>query len=96
MLLSLRHSWLVTFTLKIPTDSPYDVRPCPDLPHTQIALMDRGRLDALGRRLQMLILEASVLLLINAQCGDAVLSLQGFVDKLRQSVAALLEGSHTR
>ncbi|KAG7242354.1 hypothetical protein INR49_023524, partial [Caranx melampygus] len=44
----------------------------------------------------MLVLEASVLLLINAQCGDAVLSLQGFVDKLRQSVAALLEGSHTR
>lgn len=58
--------------------------------------MDRGRLDALGQRLQMLVLEASVLLLLNAQCGDAVLSLQGFVAKLGRSAAALLEGSHTR
>lgn len=58
--------------------------------------MDRARLDALGQRLQMLVLEASVLLLTNAQCGAAIFSLQGFVGKLRQSVAALLEGSHTR
>lgn len=58
--------------------------------------MDRARLEALGQRLQLLVLEASVLLLINAQCGGAIFSLQGFVGKLRQSVAALLEGSHTR
>lgn len=64
--------------------------------HSQTALMDRARLDALGQRLQMLVLDASVLLLTNAQCGPAVFSLQGFVGKLRQSVAALLEGSHTR
>lgn len=58
--------------------------------------MDRSRLDALSQRLQMLVLEASVLLLTNAQCGAAIFSLQGFVGKLRQSIAALLEGSHTR
>ncbi|KAI3369812.1 hypothetical protein L3Q82_024641 [Scortum barcoo] len=67
-----------------------------DQKYPETALMDRARLDALGQRLQMLTLEASVLLLTNAQCGGAVLSLQGFVGKLRQSVAALLEGSHTR
>lgn len=65
-------------------------------PHTQTVLMDRERLDALGQRLQMLVLEASVLLLANAQCGAAVFSLQGFVGKLRQATTALLEGSHTR
>lgn len=59
-------------------------------------LMDRARLDALGRQLEMLVLEASVLLLTKAQCGGAIFSLQGFVGKLRQSVTALLEGSHTR
>lgn len=58
--------------------------------------MDRARLDALGQRLELLVLEASVLLLTNAQCGGGVFSLQGFVGKLRQSIAALLEGSHTR
>lgn len=58
--------------------------------------MDRARLDALGQRLQMLVLEASVLLLTSAQCGDAVFSLQGFVGRLRRSVTALLEGSHAR
>lgn len=67
-----------------------------DQKYPETALMDRARLDALGQRLQMLVLEASVLLLTNAQCGGAVLPLQGFVGKLRQSVAALLEGSHTR
>ncbi|XP_073325402.1 T-complex protein 11-like protein 1 [Pagrus major] len=67
-----------------------------DQKYPETALMDRARLDALGQQLQMLVLEASVLLLTNAQCGGAVLSLQGFVGKLRQSVAALLEGSHTR
>ncbi|XP_030277025.1 T-complex protein 11-like protein 1 [Sparus aurata] len=67
-----------------------------DQKYPETALMDRARLDALGQRLQMLVLEASVLLLTNAQCGGAVFSLQGFVGKLRQSVAALLEGSHTR
>lgn len=67
-----------------------------DQKYPETALMDRARLEALGQRLQLLVLEASVLLLINAQCGGAIFSLQGFVGKLRQSVAALLEGSHTR
>lgn len=73
--------------------------PCADHlnpPPTQTVLMDRARLDALGQRLQMLVLEASVLLLTSAQCGDAVFSLQGFVGRLRRSVTALLEGSHAR
>ncbi|XP_040889045.1 T-complex protein 11-like protein 1 [Toxotes jaculatrix] len=67
-----------------------------DQKYPETALMDRARLDALGQRLRMLVLEASVLLLTSAQCGGAVFSLQGFVGKLRQSVTALLEGSHTR
>ncbi|XP_035518762.1 T-complex protein 11-like protein 1 [Morone saxatilis] len=67
-----------------------------DQKYPETVLMDRARLDALGQQLQMLVLEASVLLLTNAQCGGAIFSLQGFVGKLRQSVAALLEGSHTR
>ncbi|XP_029989550.1 T-complex protein 11-like protein 1 [Sphaeramia orbicularis] len=64
--------------------------------YPETVLMDRARLDPLGRRLQMLVLEASVLLLTSAQCGGTVFSLQGFVGKLRQSITALLEGSHTR
>lgn len=68
----------------------------PPSARTQTVLMDRERLDALGLRLQMLVLEASVLLLTSAQCGAAVLSLQGFVGKLRQATTALLQGSHTR
>ncbi|CAK6972930.1 T-complex protein 11-like protein 1 [Scomber scombrus] len=67
-----------------------------DQKYPETVLMDRARLDALGRRLEMLVLEASVLLLTKAQCGGTVFSLQGFVGKLRQSVTALLEGSHTR
>nr|XP_033482761.1 T-complex protein 11 homolog isoform X1 [Epinephelus lanceolatus] len=67
-----------------------------DQKYPETVLMDRARLDALGQRLQMLVLEASVLLLTNVQCGGAVFSLQGFVGKLRQSITALLEGSHTR
>nr|CBN80715.1 TCP11 [Dicentrarchus labrax] len=67
-----------------------------DQKYPETVLMDRARLDARGQQLQMLVLEASVLLLTNAQCGGAIFSLLGFVGKLRQSVAALLEGSHTR
>lgn len=67
-----------------------------DQKYPETVLMDRPRLDALGQRLNTLVLEASVLLLTNAQCGGVVFSLQGFVGKLRQSVTALLEGSHTR
>ncbi|XP_056293017.1 T-complex protein 11-like protein 1 isoform X2 [Pseudoliparis swirei] len=67
-----------------------------DRKYPETVLLDRDRLDALGRRLQMLVLEASVLLLTRAQCGDAVFSLPGFVGRLRRSVSALLEGSHTR
>ncbi|XP_022065618.2 T-complex protein 11-like protein 1 [Acanthochromis polyacanthus] len=66
-----------------------------DQKYPETVLMDQARLDALGQRLQMLVLEASVLLLTNAQCGGVVFTLQGFVGKLRQSVTALLEGSHT-
>ncbi|KAM7402513.1 hypothetical protein PAMP_017741 [Pampus punctatissimus] len=67
-----------------------------DEKYPETVLMDRARLDALGRQLETLVLEASVLLLTQAQCGGAVFSLQGFVGKLRQSVTALLEGSHNR
>ncbi|KAM4613529.1 T-complex protein 11-like protein 2 [Polymixia lowei] len=67
-----------------------------DQKYPETALMDRARLDSLGRRLGTLVLEASVLLLTSAQCGGAVFSLQGFVGKLKQTVTALLEGSHTR
>ncbi|XP_070705062.1 T-complex protein 11 homolog [Pempheris klunzingeri] len=67
-----------------------------DQKYPETALMDRARLVSLGQQLQMLVLEASVLLLTNTQCGGAIFSLQGFVGKLRHSVAALLEGSHTR
>ncbi|XP_029357185.1 T-complex protein 11 homolog [Echeneis naucrates] len=67
-----------------------------DQKYPETVLMDRARLDALGQQLQVLVLEAAVLLLIQAQCGSAVFSLQGFVGKLRRSVTALLEGSHTR
>lgn len=58
--------------------------------------MDRARLDDLGQQLQMLVLEASVLLLAKVHCGDTLFSSQGFVGKLRQTITALLEGSHTR
>uniref|UniRef100_A0A3Q4BED8 T-complex 11, testis-specific-like 2 n=1 Tax=Mola mola TaxID=94237 RepID=A0A3Q4BED8_MOLML len=61
--------------------------------YPETALMDRARMDALGRRLRTLVLEASVLLLTSTQCGVAVFSQQGFVGKLRQAVAALLEGT---
>ncbi|XP_026205107.1 T-complex protein 11-like protein 2 [Anabas testudineus] len=64
--------------------------------YPETVLMDRARLDALAQRLQMLVLEVSVLLLADSQCGAIVSSLQGFVGKLRQSVTVLLEGSHTR
>uniref|UniRef100_A0A665TGL0 T-complex 11, testis-specific-like 1 n=1 Tax=Echeneis naucrates TaxID=173247 RepID=A0A665TGL0_ECHNA len=63
-----------------------------DQKYPETVLMDRARLDALGQQLQVLVLEAAVLLLIQAQCGSAVFSLQGFVGKLRRSVTALLEG----
>ncbi|XP_008277771.1 T-complex protein 11-like protein 1 [Stegastes partitus] len=67
-----------------------------DQKYPETVLMDRARLDVLGQRLQMLVLEASVLLLTSTQCGVVVFTLQGFVGKLRQSITALLEGSHTR
>lgn len=67
-----------------------------DQKYPETVLMDRARLDALAQRLLMLVLEASVLLLADAQHGGVVSSLQGFVGKLKRSVTALLEGSHTR
>lgn len=62
----------------------------------QSVLMDRSRLDALSQQLQMLVLEASVLLLTGTQDRSVFFSLQGFVGKLKQMITALLEGSHTR
>lgn len=67
-----------------------------DQKYPETVLMDRARLDSLGKQVQRLVLEASVLLVTSTQCSAAVWSLQGFVGKLKQSVAALLEGSHTR
>ncbi|XP_072237780.1 T-complex protein 11-like protein 2 [Leuresthes tenuis] len=67
-----------------------------DEKYPETVLMDRARLDALSQRLQVLVLEASVLLVSSAQFRGTILSLQGFVGKLRQSITALLEGSHTR
>ncbi|XP_068172202.1 T-complex protein 11-like protein 1 [Antennarius striatus] len=64
--------------------------------YPETMVMDRTRLDSLGQKIQMLVLEATVLLLTNVQCGDAVFSHQGFISKLRRSIAAVLEGSHTR
>lgn len=67
-----------------------------DQKYPETVLMDRARLDSLGEQVQRLVLEASVLLVTSTQCSSAVWSLQGFVGKLRQSITALLEGSHTR
>uniref|UniRef100_A0A3B3U1R1 T-complex protein 11-like protein 1 n=1 Tax=Poecilia latipinna TaxID=48699 RepID=A0A3B3U1R1_9TELE len=49
-------------------------------------LMDRSRLDALSQQLQMLVLEASVLLLTATHCRGVTFSLQGFVGKLKQTI----------
>lgn len=67
-----------------------------DQKYPETMLMDRSRLDALSQQLQMLVLEASVLLLTGTQGRGVVFSLQGFVGKLKQMITALLEGSHTR
>ncbi|KAM9760015.1 T-complex protein 11-like protein 2 isoform 2-T2 [Menidia menidia] len=64
--------------------------------YPETVLMDRARLDALGRRLQVLVLEASVLLVSGSRFGGVISPLRGFVGKLGQSVAALLEGSRAR
>ncbi|MGH0175545.1 UNVERIFIED_CONTAM: hypothetical protein FKN15_070799 [Acipenser sinensis] len=58
--------------------------------------MDRSRLDELKRCVDVLTLMASVLLVTSNQCGGAVFPLPGFVGKLKQVIAALLEGSHHR
>ncbi|XP_067359594.1 T-complex protein 11-like protein 2 isoform X2 [Channa argus] len=67
-----------------------------DQKYPETMLMDRARLDALAQRLQILVLEASVLLLTDTQRGGVISSLPGFVGKLEQSVTALLEGSYSR
>ncbi|CAL8351223.1 unnamed protein product [Gadus morhua 'NCC'] len=67
-----------------------------DQRYPETVLMDRDRLDTLGHRVDLLALQAAVLLLTSAQCGGAVLSLPGFVGKLKQTTAALLEGSQAR
>uniref|UniRef100_A0A3P9HGZ4 T-complex 11 n=1 Tax=Oryzias latipes TaxID=8090 RepID=A0A3P9HGZ4_ORYLA len=64
--------------------------------YPETVLMDRARVDLLSQRLQLLVLEASVLLLTCTLFQGSVPFPEGFVGKLRQSVAALLEGSHTR
>ncbi|KAK7913446.1 hypothetical protein WMY93_013657 [Mugilogobius chulae] len=66
-----------------------------DQKYPETVLMDRTRLDTLGEQVRSLILDASVLLVTSAQGGGAVWSLPGFVGKLKQSITALLEGSHT-
>ncbi|XP_058860241.1 T-complex protein 11-like protein 1 isoform X1 [Acipenser ruthenus] len=58
--------------------------------------MDRSRLDELKRCVDVLTLMASVLLVTSNQCGGNVFPLPGFVGKLKQVIAALLEGSHHR
>ncbi|XP_060925109.1 T-complex protein 11 X-linked protein 2-like [Limanda limanda] len=67
-----------------------------DQKYPEIVLLDKARLDAVALRLQKLVLEASALLLTKAQTGDAVFFLQGFVDELKQTTAALLEDSQAR
>ncbi|KAM3620704.1 uncharacterized protein V6R79_000767 [Siganus canaliculatus] len=67
-----------------------------DQNYPETVLMDRARLDALAQRLQTLVLVVPVLLLANSQSHGAVFSLQGFVGKLKRSIVAQLEGSHTR
>ncbi|XP_024127035.1 T-complex protein 11-like protein 1 [Oryzias melastigma] len=67
-----------------------------DQKYPETVLMDRARLDLLSQQLQLLVLEASVLLLTCTLFQGSVPFPQGFVGKLRQSVTALLEGSHTR
>ncbi|MEQ2205919.1 hypothetical protein XENOCAPTIV_018245, partial [Xenoophorus captivus] len=67
-----------------------------DQKYPETMQMDRSRLDALSQQLQILVLEASVLLLTGTQCQGVIFSLQGFVGKLKQTITALLEGSHTR
>ncbi|KAG7251277.1 hypothetical protein CRUP_036885, partial [Coryphaenoides rupestris] len=47
----------------------------------------QGPPDALGLKLDLLALQAAVLLLTGGQCGSAVLSLPGFVGKLKQTTA---------
>ncbi|KAM8867795.1 T-complex protein 11-like protein 2 [Synchiropus picturatus] len=64
-----------------------------DLKYPETLVMDRTRLEGLSSRLQLLTMEASVLLLT---CGTAASFPQGFVVRLRQTVAALLEGRHSR
>ncbi|KAM6980870.1 T-complex protein 11-like protein 2 [Aplochiton taeniatus] len=64
--------------------------------YPETVLLDRVRLDSLGRRFSLLVLEASVMLLTSTQCGATVFCVPGFVGKLRQTVHALLEGSHSR
>ncbi|KAL4622475.1 hypothetical protein GN956_G19683 [Arapaima gigas] len=56
--------------------------------------MDRVRIELLGQTLKRLVLEASVLLVTSTQCGGAVFSAVGFVDKLKQTVTTLLKGCH--
>ncbi|KAK6321517.1 hypothetical protein J4Q44_G00084930 [Coregonus suidteri] len=62
--------------------------------YPETVLMDRARLEVLEQRLSLLVLQASVLLLNSTQCGATVFSSQGFVCKLKQTITALLEGSH--
>uniref|UniRef100_A0A3Q2PQD6 T-complex 11 n=2 Tax=Fundulus heteroclitus TaxID=8078 RepID=A0A3Q2PQD6_FUNHE len=67
-----------------------------DPKYPESMLMDRSRLDGLGQQLHTLVLGASVLLLTGTRCRGVAFSLEGFVGKLKQTIAALLEGSHAR
>lgn len=62
--------------------------------YPESVLMDQARLEALGQKLHLLVLEAAVLLVTSTQCGGAVFSVPGFVGNLKQTITALLEGCH--
>ncbi|KAJ3602088.1 hypothetical protein NHX12_029848 [Muraenolepis orangiensis] len=64
--------------------------------YPETVLMDKARLDVLGQKVHILVLQVAVLLLSSAQCGGAVFSLLEFVGKVKQTSVALLKGSQTR
>ncbi|KAJ8258677.1 hypothetical protein COCON_G00176890 [Conger conger] len=65
-------------------------------PYPESVLMDQARMESLGQKLNLLVLEAAVLLVTSTQCGGAVFSVPGFVGNLKQTITALLEGCHQR
>ncbi|KAJ8378379.1 hypothetical protein AAFF_G00243370 [Aldrovandia affinis] len=64
--------------------------------YPESVLMDRARLEALAQKLHLLVLEASALLVTSLHYGGAVFLVPGFVGNLKQTITALLQGSHQR